>query len=55
MALVVGDKVLPDFNRNVMKAASLTAHRDRVIRRIGHAVRRVAVDNKPRFAFQIAL
>jgi hypothetical protein len=28
LALVVGDKVLADFNRNVMQAASLTVHRD---------------------------
>jgi hypothetical protein len=30
----------------------LSMHRDRVIRRIGHAVRRVVADNKPIFAFQ---
>src|SRR5258708_11004023 len=52
LALVVGDKVLADFNRNVMQAASLTVHRDRVIRRIGHAVRRFVAHNKPLFAFQ---
>ena len=36
LAVVVGDKVPADFNSNVMQAASLTVHRDRVIRRIGH-------------------
>src|SRR5258708_35183693 len=51
LALVVGDKVLADFNRNVMQAAALTVHRDRVIRRIGHAVSRVVAHNKPLFAF----
>src|SRR5712664_4990771 len=48
----VRDKVLADFNRNVMQAASLTMHRNRVIRRIGHAVRRVVADDKPLLAFQ---
>src|SRR5260370_13888017 len=52
LAIVVGDKVLADFNCNVMQAASLTVHRDRVIRRIGHAVRRVVAANKPVLAFQ---
>src|SRR6516225_5366850 len=38
LALVVGNQVLADFDCNVMQAASLTMPRDRVIRRIGHAV-----------------
>jgi hypothetical protein len=51
LASFVRDKVLADFNRNLMQAASLTVHRDRVIRRIGHTAGRVVADNKPRSRF----
>src|ERR1700674_4492744 len=52
LPLRIGDQVLADFDRNVMQAASLSVHRDRVIRRIGHAVGLVVANGKPSFASQ---
>jgi len=49
---VVGDEVLADFKFDVKQAASLAMRRNRVIRRIAHAIGFVVTDDKPLFAFQ---
>src|SRR5882672_9505095 len=52
LTLDIGDKVLADLDRHVMQAAPLAVNRNRIIRRIGHAVGLVVADHELLVAFQ---